>query len=199
LEEQEIKIEFVDIDRMVPKRRVFTGARSSGVHLSGVIKCLLVAGGLLTLEELGDEMPLRMCVGMAWEAFIVMLWAEFVWQPGECKRDGVIGSPDGVTGDCLEEVKATWMSRLEKSEIRGVAPPPRKITEIKKWMLQLAGYCYMMGLTRARMHVLWVNGDYRNSGPQYFTYLIEFTPAELERTWKNMILPNIGLAEPEEH
>ena len=91
------------------------------------------------------------------------------------------------------------MARLEKTETKGVAPPPRNIIEIKRWMLQLAGYCYMMGLTRARMHVLWVNGDYRNSGPQYFTYLLEFTPQELERIWNNMILKNKAGAKAEEH
>jgi hypothetical protein len=198
IEEQEIRIQFADMDRLVPRERIST-ARSPGIHLSGVIKCVLVSAGLLTPEDLSDEMPLRMCVGMAWEAFVVMLWPEILWQPGECMQDGVIGSPDGLTGDVLEEIKCTWMSRLEKSEARGVRPPPRKITEMRRWMLQLAGYLHMMGLTKARMHVLWINGDYRESGPQYFTYLLEFTEAELERTWVNMILPNIELAIPEEH
>ena len=199
IEEIEIHLEFADIDKMVPKTRVDSGQRSSGVHLSGVIKYVLTTAGLLTSDDLGDMMPLRMAVGMAWEAWIVQLWPDFIWQPGEQCRDGIYGSPDGVTGDTLEEVKATWMSRLEKTETKGVAPPPRRITDMKRWMLQLAGYCYMMGLTRARMHVLWVNGDYRNSGPQYFTYLIEFTQQELERVWNNMILPNAAGARAEEH
>lgn len=199
LEQHEIQVEFSDIDRMVEKKRNSSGKRSSGVHLSGIIKHILTTAGLLTVEDLGDMMPLRMCLGMAWEMFVVGLWPDLIWQPGECTKDGVIGSPDGITGDMLEEVKATWMSRLEKTETKGVTPPPRNIIEIKRWMLQLAGYCHMMGLTRARMHVLWVNGDYRNSGPQYFTYLLEFTPQELERVWNNMILPNKAGAKPEEH
>lgn len=199
LEEREIVIEFSDLDRLLPKERQSTMVRSSGVHLSGIIKYILQTGGLLQADEFGADMPLAMCVGMAWEAFIVQLWPDFIWQPGEVTRDGIIGSPDGITGDCLEEVKATWMSRLEKSETKGVTPPPRKITDMKRWMLQLAGYCYMMGLTRARMHVLWVMGDYRGSGPQYFTYLLEFTRQELERTWRNMILKNIEGAIPEKH
>lgn len=209
IEETEIHIEWTDIDKLVPKERVYTGARSSGVHLSGVIKYVLTTAGLLDADDLTDIMPLRMAVGMAWEAFAVGLWPDLIWQPGECRRDGIVGSPDGISRVpvgafppqemVLEEFKATWKSRLERSEARGVRPPDRKITDQRMWMLQLAGYCHMLGLTRARLHVLWVNGDYRQSGPQYFTYLIEFTPQELERTWNNMILPNIEGAVVEEH
>lgn len=207
IKETEIHLEWTDIDAMTHKERVYTGPRSSGIHLSGVIKYVLEAAGLLDADDLTDIMPLRMAVGMAWEAFAVQLWPGLVWQPGECSRDGIVGSPDGITGDsleertgnCLEEFKATWKSRLERSEAKGVRPPDRKITEQRMWMLQLAGYCHMMKLNRARLHVMWVMGDYRGSGPQYFTYLIEFTQAELERTWNNMILPNVEGATPEQH
>jgi hypothetical protein len=199
LEQREIHLEFSDIDRMLEKRRIGGMKRSSGIHLSGIIKHVLTAAGQLTGEDLGDMMPLRMAVGMAWEMFCVQLWPELDWQPGEVTRDNVIGSPDGVSGDVLEEIKATWMSRLEKTETKGVIPPPRNIIEIKRWMLQLAGYLYMMGLNKARMHVLWVNGDYRNSGPQYFTYLLEFSQQELERIWNNLVLPNRAGAKAEEH
>jgi hypothetical protein len=173
--------------------------RSSGVHLSGVIRYVLTTAGLLTPEDADEFMPLRMAVGMAWEAFVVGLWPDLIWQPGECAKDGVIGSPDGVTGDCLEEFKATWKSRLERGEYKGHVPPPRKICEQRAWMLQVGGYCHMMGLTKARLHVLWVMGDYRGSGPQYCTYVVQFGQDELERMWKNMILPNIKGATPETH
>ena len=190
LRESEICLEFADLNRMMPKQRVSEAPRSSGVHLSGVIKYILTAAKQLEPDEYSEMMPLRMAVGMAWEAFIVQLWPDLVWQPGEICRDNIYGSPDGVTGDCLEEVKATWMSRLDRGAY-GETPPPKRITDHKRWMLQVGGYLYMMGLTKVRMHVLWVNGDYRGSGPQYFTYLIEFTQAELERIWNNMILPNV--------
>jgi hypothetical protein len=196
IEERQIHIEFADLDCMVPKQRIFNGPRSSGIHLSGVVKVVLLAAGLLTPDDLADEIPIRMCVGMAWEQFVVQLWPDFIWQPGECRLDGIVGSPDGMTGDVLEEIKATWIGRMEK----GSRPPvPRKIIGERRWMMQLAGYCKMLNLTRARLHVLWVNGDYHNSGPEYFTYLIEFTQAELDRMWTNMILPNRSLAKAEEH
>lgn len=199
IEETEIRLNWSDIDKLAPKERQSDMVRSSGVHLSGVIRYVLTAAGLLTVEDADDEMPLRMAVGMAWEAFAVGLWPDMVWQPGECRLDGVIGSPDGITGDCLEEFKATWKSRLEKTETKGVRPPPKDIVKERIWMLQIGGYCKMMGLRRARMHVLWVNGTYRNSGPEYYTYLVEFTEQELERMWANMILPNRDKAKPEKH
>lgn len=209
LEEREIKLEWGDIDALVVKERTSSMRRSSGVHLSGVIRYVMTVAGQLTQEDREEFLPLRMAVGMAWEAFVVGLWPDMIWQPGECSRDGIVGSPDGITripaGEfpprdmMLEEFKATWKSRLEKTEQKGVRPPAKKITEDRLWMLQVGGYCHMMGLNKARMHVLWVNGDYRGSGPQYFTYLIQFGDAELERMWNNMILPNIGGATPEVH
>ena len=118
----------------------------------------------------------------------------FLKRPWGAVADGLTRLPEE---SMLEEVKATWMSRLEKADGRTETPLARPVTGIRRWMLQLAGYCYMLGLTRARLHVLWVNGDYRGSGPQYFTYLIEFTAEELDRMWRNMILPNRDSAHPE--
>jgi hypothetical protein len=211
LEEKEIKLEYTDLSRLVPKYKVSDGTRSSGVHLSGVIKYVMVTCGLLTVDDDTMEiLPLRMAVGVAWEAFVVQLWPELVWQPGEVTRDGIIGSPDGINHKCgyqelagvtiLEEVKATWMSRMEPGT-RGQTP--RSVLSIKRWMLQVAGYCHMMGLKHARLHVLWVNGGYerggKGGGPQYYTYLIEFTQLELNRLWDNLILPNVGGAVAEQH
>jgi hypothetical protein len=203
LEEKEIHLEFSDLARMTPRQKISDGTRSDGVHLSGVIKYVMVTCGLLTPDDDTVEiMPLRMAVGVAWEAFVVQLWPDFLWQPGEVSRDGIIGSPDGINSNLipgeivLEEVKATWMSRMEPGTKSSV---PRSIFNIKRWILQVAGYCHMAKLTHARLHVLWVNGDYRQSGPQYYTYLIQFTEAELVRMWKNMIVTNISGAVPEKH
>jgi len=134
-------------------------------------------------------MPVRMAVGMAWEEWAVGLWPKtFQWQPGECKRDGIIGSPDGkmprVGGGNwqLEEFKCTWKS-LHK--YRDILAPLNRL-----WIWQMAGYCAMMGLTYARLHVMWVNGDYRPPSPVYRTYLLRFTEQELEEFWRNVVMAN---------
>lgn len=202
--------------------------RSNGVHLSGVIKYVLTTSGMLTPDDITDEMPLRMCVGMAWEDWAVGLWPEMEWQPGECLLDGISGSPDGLSesraeeiprfqsggmskssragqniykgvsigikhnraiGARLEEFKATWKSSF----------PRQDITKERIWMWQMAGYCKMMGLSEARLHVLWINGDYRPPSPKYMTYTLRFTQEELDRFWTNVILKNKESATPETH
>ena len=205
LEETEIKLSWSDIESRVqhprPKKK-----RSPGVHLmSGIIRPVLIESGILRpfdKEQLdAEEMPLRMALGMAAEDWLVGLWPEMIWQPGELAEDGVIGSPDGVTWKfklpsikrtvgLLEEFKCTWMSRKKHGQ---------DITQHSIFVWQAAAYCYMLGVRHARFHILWVNGDY-NLGPPspvYHTYLLEYTQKELDTFWANVILPNRAGA-PEE-
>src|SRR5882724_9449740 len=136
LSQSEVRLEWSDVNnRVVKKKATKQTKRSAGVHLSGVIKHVLTTSGMLKTEDTDDEMPLRMAIGMAWEEWAVGLWIDMDWQPGECRLDGVAGSPDGITpllgatikngsyikgqeisvepvacGKCLEEFKATWKS-----------------------------------------------------------------------------------------
>lgn len=194
IEEHDIRITWDDITTRVVHKKKSHG-RSAGVHLmSGVLKPVLLAGKLMkTFEELADaeEMPLRMAVGMAWEDWAVGLWPGMTWQPGECSKDGVVGSPDGVSKKpvrMLEEFKATWKSKRNYGQ---------DILRNIPWIWQMQGYCHMLGLTRARLHVLWVNGGYAPPSPEYRTYLIEFTKPELSAFWANIVVPNLPGA-PEE-
>src|SRR5580692_8137272 len=199
ISQQEVKIEWTDINKLEfrprPKR-----IRSNGIHLSGIIKYVLETSGLLSADDVTDEMPLRMCVGMAWEDWAVSLWPEMTWQPGESVLDGVVGSPDGwsATGNpsptvegagVLEEFKATWKSAFTRPDI----------TKEKIWMWQLAGYCKMLEIHDARLHVLWINGTYRPPAPVYATYVLKFNQAELDRFWSNVVLKNKEKAKPEIH
>lgn len=196
ISESEIKIEWTDIlGRLRKVKPKGADERSAGVHLSGVIRYALTEAGLLTPDEASDEMPLRMAVGMAWEEWAVGLWPELRWQPGERELDGVFGSPDGLSAggalaetDCLEEFKATWKSRYNHGDV----------LKERIWLWQLSGYCKMMGLQYARLHVLWVNGDYRPPSPEYRTYVVGFSQAELDKFWSNVVLANKEFAKPEE-
>jgi hypothetical protein len=188
--------------------------RSPGIHLSGVIRYVLQGLGELSAEDRDEVMPLRMCVGVAMEDWLVGLIGEeepsFVWQPGELERDGVICTPDGrsdktviVTGSAsvgvtksvqvweqLEEIKgATWKSRHSHGDV----------LREKLWMYQLAGELAMTTdeLTVARLHVVWLNNNYRPPTPKYVRYLIEFERREVEDFWKNVVLANKDKVEPE--
>lgn len=200
ISENEIRLEWPDVNEWGLRTHKIH-KRSKGVHLSGVIKYVLTTSGLLAADEeeqaSAGDVPslalsarlLRMFVGMCWEAGVVGLWPEIDWQPGQVALDGVTGSPDGITRSTktLEEFKATWKSSHTRPDI----------TKEKLWMWQLMGYCKMLGLLRARLHVLWLNGSYRPPSPRYVTYLIEFTQAELDKFWANVIVKNKEHAIPE--
>lgn len=198
ISESEIRIEWPDILGRVKHVRPKTAdKRSSGVHLSGVNKYVLTKLGYLTPDDLTDEMPLRMAVGMAWEDWAVGLWPEMVWQPGEWERDKVFGTPDGYSADSppvVEEFKATWKSKFTYGLKENLLGEKGKL-----WMWQLLGNCYAMNCNRARLHILWVNGTYRPPCPEYWVYEFEFTEKEKKQYWQNIVLPNIQHAVREEH
>ena len=183
----EIKLAWEDIANRKPRKLTKPPKRSTGVHLSGVIQYCLG----LDKDKDPDEMPLCMAVGMAWEEWMVGLWPEMIWQPGEMCKDGVYMTPDGksklpidgVKRRVIEECKATWMSR----RTHGV-----DITQETKFMWQLAGNCNGDKCNHARLHVLWVCGDYKSGPPipSYCTYLLEFSDQELEKFWNGVVLKN---------
>src|SRR3990167_6527146 len=98
LSESEIRLEWSDLKKIVPKRKPKNvHKRSSGWHLSGINSYALKAAGLLNTEDETDEYPLRMAVGTAMEDYLVGFYPDMVWQPGEFERDGVFCTPDGIS------------------------------------------------------------------------------------------------------
>jgi hypothetical protein len=202
ISETEIRLQWPDLrEWTVPKRAKKQVERSSGVHVSGIVKYCLTEAGLLTRDDEADEpnsdtprFLLRMAIGMAWEAWVVGLWKMIQWQPGEVSLDGITGSPDGITNGkgvipLLEEFKVTWKSlHTHKDVLRE-----------RIWMWQIMAYLKLTGLRLVRLHVLWVNGDYRPPDPRYTTHLIEFSQKEIDGFWENVMLKNRDNAAPEEH
>jgi len=195
LAETEIPIRWTDVDGRIPKDKIGSETRSSGVHLSGIIRYCL---DLDKSDRDPDFMPLCMALGLAWEAWAVGLFPNVVWQPGEEELDGVFGTPDGLSvlevHDQKEVIVEEW-----KATYKSTARYGANIIGQTIWMWQLAGLCKLTGLRFARLHVLWINGDYRPPQPKYVTYLIEFTEAELNKFWEMVILTNKDKAIPEEH
>lgn len=208
LSKSEIALDWADLRTWEQQARDVQ-PRTSGIHLSGVIKAVMVKLGKLTDEDEADEMPLRVAMGVAWEDWVVGLavikdeW-RVVWQPGEWERDGVYGTPDGlgtvrvkiktpkgtevtVSRRCLEEFKCTWKSEHTRKDI----------LRESIWMWQVAANCYALGLEYARLHVLWVNGDYRPPSPRYYVYTVRFERKWLEEFWGNVVVRNKGLAREE--
>ncbi len=195
LAETDIPIRWTDVDGRTPKEKLGSELRSSGVHLSGIIRYCL---DLDRSDRDPDFMPLCMALGLAWEAWAVGMFPDVVWQPGEEVLDGVYGTPDGMSVFEVHGVKEVIVEEW-KATYKSTARYGANIVSQTLWMWQLAGLCKLTGLRFARLHVLWINGDYRPPQPKYVTYLVEFTQEELDKFWEMVILTNKDKAIPEEH
>lgn len=123
-------------------------------------------------------------VGFLWEDLLSYVLADrYAARLSEVEKDGIVGSPDGLNiydpffNSSLhnEEYKATWRS-VKKT-------PP----DIWYWMTQFKSYCYMLGVDVSIVRVLYLNGDYKGSGPISMVYGLRFTDQELKENWE-MIL-----------
>jgi hypothetical protein len=195
--------------------------RSSGIHLSGILRKMALQYGKLPAEyansnagQLIRETPIelagnvgglcRMAFGMAWENWIVAhvgrFWPDFTHQPGEFIRDDIRGTPDGLSQEpdgnpALHEFKFTWKSMN------------KPIADEWLWLAQVSGYAALVShylccpVTKAYLHVAYAMGDYSRdkpeSGPKYRVYAIEMSQEEVERAWGEFV-KNKEMAEPEE-
>lgn len=135
----------------------------------------------------GNPTPMdyvKMSLGTSFEEMLERALAERLLgeRPGEFVSDeGIIYSPDYLffepTEIILGEFKCSWYSSKN-------APFDPKFD---KWMTQIKLYSYWLQLTKARLYVLFVNGDYKPPSPILLSWVIEFTPRELTDEY-NMIM-----------
>lgn len=89
-------------------------------------------------------------------------------------------SPDGYTlaTRTIDEMKATWKSS-------------RDFRSTPKWQLylwQVLGYMYAFGATRARLHVMHMNGDWRPPRPEPpKTYIVTPSRKEIDENWAMIV------------
>lgn len=182
LEEVEVKLDRIDLANRVPLTRPEKQAqRSSGIHLSGVLRYIAIRSKLVDwvkqVEE--EELPLRMALGIAWEEFAVSLYPEIRWQPGEVVDDDIFSSTDGLVFagrkvSTVEEFKLTW-----KKPMTG-----RDLMNYWLWMSQGKGYAYGWKTQVVNWHVLYINGDWKPPSPVYKRYLVEFSQKEIQDNWQ---------------
>lgn len=192
LSESTVDFQRSDFDRRCRIDRPDKSApRTPGIHLSGVLSAVAIEIGVLKPGEPWEEdMPLRMVAGHMWEEFAASLYPDMVWQPGEVCQDDVWMTPDGLVSDLLpqcdglREFKATW---------KKVKSGQAELFAEWYWMKQGQGYCKGYGVRHVEWNVFFVNGDYRNSGPIYKKYLVEFSQREIDQTWQ-MVLNHRHLA-----
>lgn len=175
--------------------------RSVGVHVSNIIRCIATQQGILKKEwaeelslvdardinELDITARLRISLGLAWEAHYLPLLDGVVDHPGEMQVDGIFMTHDGESVDViitdrgknnavlvLHECKCTWKSTRTVGDM----------TEQWMWLAQIKAYCKGLGTLFAKMHVLFVCGDYSYPiRPLLKCWLIEFTQEEIDDNW----------------
>lgn len=105
-----------------------------------------------------------------------------VKQQGEIFVDDLFGTPDAMDlkNWVLEEYKATWKASWRVLNIE---------REFWYWFHQIMAYAYMISAVKkrwvlqGRLFVFFVNGDYRESGPQIRQFNMEFSIQELVENW----------------
>ncbi len=173
-------------------------ARSAGVHVSSIIRCIATETGILKAEwaeelsltdarEITDKVAiLRISIGLAWEEHYIPLLAEVIDHPGEMEVDGVYMTHDGESvsvvaserGDRLvlkvHEVKATYKSTKTVGNLEGQW----------MWLAQVKAYCQGLGTRFAVIHVLFLCGDYKFPiKPVLKVWELEFTQDEIDDNW----------------
>lgn len=156
--------------------------RSPGLHVSEIYRDLAIRAGLLDDSDDNPPPNNHTTLGFIWETVIEKalrnLLPDGVTRPGEFIVDGIACSPDGVDKFWrVHEYKCTWKSSNHDIQDK----------KHWMWMVQIRAYCYVMNATRARLHVFFVNGDYRGSGPQLKVWDLEFTQRELDENWKMLV------------
>lgn len=100
-------------------------------------------------------------------------------KPPPLQCDGIWCSPDGFVPrtHTLDEMKFTWKSA-------------RAFTDTPKFLLyqyQVLSYMHVYGATRARLHVMHANGDWRPPRPMPpTTYILRPTAQEILDNWRHV-------------
>jgi hypothetical protein len=170
--------------------------RSPGVHVSDLITAHIerLYPNLYDKPDLPPEASENwQRMGFLWEDLLTQFFAAKIRQSqaievvraGEIVFDGVYLTPDWYTYDAqgmiLGESKLTWKSR------RGFDLYAPKFLH---WLYQMRAYCRALETTRARLYVIWINGDYTRFVPEVRPYDITFTVQELGENWT--MLKNTG-------
>jgi hypothetical protein len=181
LEERDVTLERDDLSRRtvlphtVRNGLIVPPSRSSGLHLSGLIRYIAETTRITRyIQDAKEEdaierghLPLRWCLGHAWEEFAASLYPEMIWQPGEIKEP-LLMNCDGLSGVGLYEFKFS----------RGKYNPGRELLQHWVWMQQGMGYCLGYGASVVQWHVL---AAMNWPDPKYTVYVVEFSQTELDQ------------------
>lgn len=157
--------------------------RTPGVHVTDCIDALMRAAGVNYDDMDPADRGNWIGAGFMLEEALAgsILPPEAVVRPGEIVMDRIIGTPDWIEFDdegvFVGESKCTWKS------YRGFDLMTMKFMP---WLYQLRAYCRMLNTYRARLIVLFINGDYSRYVPEIHQFVYTFTERELEENWTSL-------------
>lgn len=170
--------------------------RSKGVHVSGIIRCIATEHGILKPEwaeelslvdarQITDPIAvLRISIGLAWEEWYIPTLQDVIDHPGEMEVDGIYMTHDGESVSVIvkldrhaivvHEVKATYKSTKTVGDL----------SNQWMWLAQIKAYCKGLNTRFARVHVLFLCGDYSYPiKPMLKVWEVEFSEEEIESNW----------------
>lgn len=169
--------------------------RSEGVHVSDKIKRICLDRGIYDEQTVLDHTRMRLGQAFEW-AIIQSLARNYPHRyivPGEIVHDNIYGNPDllDIEDEALEEIKWTFRSSGQNEEspdyceVGHIALPQHSIHSIKFWKdwCQLKCYCHMMGLTKGRLVLCHVRGNYKGFEIHHNVWEADFTKQELLENW----------------
>lgn len=169
--------------------------RSSGVHLSDIIRALMQRLEKdRTVKKYGpsfdiaEGVPARVEAGILWEPILEeSLRRKYATiRPAEIvSPEGIAMSPDGLNPVLMagEEYKLTWKS-CRGGLVDEYGMPREKFLP---WFVQMKGYAKWLEVDRFILRVFFVNGDYSrgpDGGPQLKSYDLRFTEDEIDENWR---------------
>lgn len=180
--------------------------RSVGIHVSGIIRAIATERGILKPEwaeeiSLADVRTitdqtaiLRISIGLAWEEHYISTHLEELGvldHPGELQVDGVYMTHDAESLDDITDVIITDRRRFEVivHEIKATYKSVNTVGGLTgqsnwMWIAQCLAYCKAVGTRFAKLHALFLCGDYTwPIKPKLKCWLIEFTQEEVDTNW----------------
>lgn len=156
-------------------------------HVSYIVRDLCLKLGHFESSDDPNPNPNLMELGSTFEDLVADKLAERYARndpdryarPGELELDGLIGTMDlmDMFDWAVIEVKLTKMSSRHDIES----------DKFWKYWVQLQAYCKMIGTRRGRLHIGFINGDYRGLEVDYQVWEDEFTDDELNANWRMLV------------
>jgi hypothetical protein len=178
--------------------------RSPGTHVSGIIRAIAMQTGILKAEGVDEPSMadlrvitdpvaiIRICIGLAWEEYYLGTFLKGVVKkhPGETCLDGVYMSPDGISREWIETPNKPYPGVMitRVHEVKATYKSINTVGDLSKewlWLTQVKAYCKGLKTTHAKLHVLFICGDYKMPiRPMVKEWALEFTKQEVDSNWE---------------